>query len=246
MRVPSGFHSLTRGALCLVLFATAMPAFAEWHADLYGGAAYTPPSEVTLVVRPPGLEADHVFHDLKWDPSAEYGARLGYWLESVPWCGVGLDVFRFDANIPGQTVNTTILGVTAPATLQAINVSVTAFAIDIVRLRYPIALGGDSPDFPHGRLQPYVTAGPALFRVKATNTANGELSTTPANDSSWGYKVGAGLSWQLTKGTAIFGEYRYTHVHTEPVFDSGLSSLRVPMTFDLNTHHGVVGLSFRF
>ena len=230
-------------ALCFLLFAVATPVCAEWFADLYGGSAYTPRSDVTLVVRPPSGAADHTFHDLKWNTSWVLGGRAGYWLDAAPWYGIGLDVFRFNADVPTQTVDTTISGVTAPATLQAIDFSVIAVAFDVVRLRDPFLA---SPEYSNGRLQPYVTAGPALFRIRGTNTTNGELTTRPATDSSWGYKLGTGLSWQLTRAAAIFGEYRYTHFRAEPVFDSALSSLRVPMRFDLNTHHLVAGVSFRF
>lgn len=234
-------------ALCLLaaagLLARASPAAAEWFADLYGGAAYTAPSDVTLVVRPPSGPADHTFHDVKWDSSATVGGRVGYWFETAPWFGIGLDVFYFRSDLPTQTVPTTILGATAPVTLRAIDFSITAIAFDIVRLRLPLQV---SPEFPKGRLQPYVAAGPALFRTRAKNTTNTELSTQPATDSSWGVKVGAGLSWELVKNVAIFGEYRFTHVRVEPVLNSALSSLRVPLQTDLNTHHLVGGVSFRF
>ena len=225
------------------LLAVATPVSAEWHADLYGGVAYTPPSDITLVVNPPSGSADHTFHNVKWNSSAAFGGRAGYWFDATPWYGIGLDVFRFNADIPTQTVDTTIQGVTAPATLQEIDISITVIAIDLVRLRYALLV---SREYPRGRLQPYVTAGPALFKIRATNKGNGELSTRPATDSSIGYKVGGGLSWQLSKDAAIFGEYRYTHVHAEPVFDSAFSSLRVPMRFELNTHHLIAGVSFRF
>jgi opacity protein-like surface antigen len=227
----------------VLLFAAATPASAEWFADVYGGVSHTPRSDLTFVIRPGGRPSDHTFRDVKWDPSAVFGARAGYWLEAAPWYGIGLDVFRFNANIPTQTENSTIVGASGPATLGAIDIAVTAIALDLVRLRYPLMA---SAEYSKGRLQPYVTAGPALFRIKATNKANGELSTQPGADSATGYKLGAGLSWQLTRAAAIFGEYRYTHVRAEPVVDSALSSLRVPLQFDLNTHHLVAGASFSF
>jgi opacity protein-like surface antigen len=232
-----------QAALCLSLLAMADSACAEWFADLYGGSAYTPRSDVTLVVRPPGFDFDHTFHDVKWDPSGEFGVRIGYWFDSAPWYGIGLDVFRFNANIPSQTVDATILGATSPATLQAIDVSVTAFALDLVRLRSQFLV---SRDYPMGRLQPYLTAGPALFKVRATNVGNGELTTQPGTDSSTGYKVGGGASWQLTKEMAIFGEYRYTHVNTAPVLTGAVTGISVPFQFKLNTHHVVAGLSYSF
>ena len=232
-------------ALCFAapagIFAAA-PAAAEWYADLYAGVAYTPRSDVTLVVSLPSGSADHTFHDVKWNDSATYGGRAGYWFDGTPWLGIGLDVFRFDADIPTQSVSTTILGVTAPATLQAIDVSNKVVALDVL-LRYPLFV---SPAYPKGRLQPYVTAGPAYFKTRAKNTTNGELTTQAATDSSTGYKLGGGLSWQVVKDVAIFGELRYTHVRAAPVLSSALSPLKVPLQFDLNTYHLVAGVSFRF
>lgn len=226
-----------------LLFTAATPVFAEGFADLYGGVSHTPRSDLTFVVRPAGRSSDHTFRDVKWDPSVVFGARAGYWLEAAPWYGVALDVFRFNANIPTQTENSTIVGVSGPATLGAIDIAVTVIALDLARLRYPMMV---SSEYSKGRLQPYLTAGPALFRIKATNKGNGELTSQPGTDSAIGYKLGAGLSWQLTKVAALFGEYRYTHVRAEPVLDSSLSSLRVPLQFDLNTHHLVAGASFSF
>jgi opacity protein-like surface antigen len=232
-----------RLVLGFLLFAAATHASAEWFADLYGGAAYTPRSDVVLVIRQPGGQADHTFHDLKWNPSGELGARAGYWFEAAPWYGIGLDVFHFDANLPTQTIDTTISGVTAPAALQAIDFSVTAIAFDIVRLRAALLA---SSEYPRGRLQPYVTAGPAVFKTRVTNKGNGELSTRTVSDSSTGYKIGAGVSWQLARNAALFGEYRYTHVRAEPVLDGTITGARVPMKLDLDTHHLVAGVSLRF
>jgi opacity protein-like surface antigen len=226
-------------SLCLVLLGAATPAHAEWFVDLYAGAAYTPRSDLVLVVGSPGGPADHTFHDVKWDKSTLYGGRAGYWLEAAPWYGIGLDVFRYRADVPTQTVETTISGVTAPATLQAIDFSVAAIAFDVVRLRYPLRAGAEG-------LEPYVTAGPALFKVRVTNRANGELTTRPASDSVMGYKLAAGVSWQIVKGGAVFGEYRYTHFRAEPVLQGTITGAGVPMRFDLDTHHLAAGVSFSF
>src|SRR5258708_36283387 len=101
-----------------LLFAAATPASAEWFADLYAGSAYTARSDITLIINTPSGRADHSFHDLKWDTSAVFGGRAGYWFGAAPWYGVGLDVFRFNADLPTQIVSTTIGSATAPATLQ--------------------------------------------------------------------------------------------------------------------------------
>jgi opacity protein-like surface antigen len=234
---------MRRIAVVLFLVGLSGTARAEWFADLYGGSAYTPRSDIVLVVGSATGPADHTFHDVKWDSSAAYGARAGYWLESAPWYGVGLDVFRFRADVPTQTVDTTISGVTAPATLREIDFSVTAVGFDVVRLRYPLFPGAG---FPGGRLEPYLTAGPAIFRVTVTNKGNGELTTTPAVDTVGGYKAAGGLSWRLTKDFALFAEARYTHFHAEPKLQGTITGATVPTRFDLDTWHALAGGSFRF
>ena len=247
MHLATDFGPGSPRVLCLVtsvgLLSVAAPASAEWFADLYAGVAYTPKSDVTLVVRPPSGPADHTFQNVKWTTSATLGGRVGYWFEARPWIGLGLDVFHFNADIPTQTVSATILGLTAPATLRAIDVSVTAVGLDLLQLRYPFQA---SPEFPNGRFQPYLTAGPTLFWTRAANKGNPELSTQAATDSSVGLGAGAGVSWMVGRSAALFAEYRYTHVNTEPVLNSALSTLRVPMQFDLSTHHLLAGISYRF
>ena len=229
--------------LCFVVFAAASPARAEWFGDLYGGVSYTPRSDIVLVVGSPSGPADHSFHDVKWETSGVIGARAGYWFDAAPWYGIGLDVFRFNADVATQDVQVTIQGATAPVTLKAIDFSATAVAFDVLRLRYPLAV---SSEYPRGRLQPYAAGGPALFRIKVTNRLNGELTNEPASDTSTGYKLGAGLSWHLTRSAAIFGEYRFTHVHSEPALQGAITGARVPAKFDLDTHHVVAGVSFGF
>ena len=231
------YRSFALGAgLCLI----ALPAFAEWDLALYGGAAHTPKSDVTMVVGSPSGPADHTFRDVKWDPSAEMGIRAGYWLG---WYGVGLDIFTFDANIPTQLVDVTIQGSTSSTTLRRIDVEVTAFAVDLVRLRYRAFI---SEAYPNGQLQPYLTAGPAVFKTSMTNKENGELTMQTAKDTTFGYKLGAGLAWQFTRSIAAFGEYRFTHFRTEPNLQGTITNAAVPVRFDLNTHHLVAGVSVSF
>src|SRR4051812_15166182 len=156
---------LVLGAL---LCALATPARAEWDLGLYAGGSHTPKSDVTMVVGSASGPADHTFRDVKWDRSAEFGMRGGYWFG---WYGVGLDVFRFDADIPAQSVNVTIQGSTSPVTLQAIDVAVTAVALDLLRLRYRAFV---TESRPNGLLQPYVTAGPPPFSTPPPKHGKGE------------------------------------------------------------------------
>jgi len=231
---------MKKAYLTLLLSAFALPAHAEGDFGLYAGASHTPKSDMTMVIGSASGPADHTFHDVKWDPSAEFGIRAGYWFG---WYGIGLDVFRFDADIPSQNVNVTIQGATLPVTLQAIDVAVTTVALDVVRLRYRAFVDERNPN---GLLRPYLTAGPAVFRTTMTNRGNGELTTKSGTDTTVGYKLGAGLSWQMLPSTALFVEYRYTHFRTEPNLQGAITGANVPVRFDLNTHHGVIGVSLAF
>jgi len=219
----------------LLLLAVPVAAHAEWNADLYGGVVYTPRSDITQSIGSPSGPADHTYHDVRWDNSAVLGARAGYWFPAAPWYGIGFDVFRYYADVPIQTVDITISGATTPVQLQAIDFRVTTIALDVVRVRYQA-----------GKLEPYASAGPALFKVKVTNRGNGELTTTAGRDDAWGYKLGAGLSWFVSRSVALFAEYRFTHVHSEVVLQGTITGAQVPTRFDLDSHHAVAGASYRF
>ena len=217
---------------------------AEWFADLYGGAAGTPRSDVTLIIRLPGLSADHTLHSVKWDTSASFGGRGGYWFEALPWLGIGLDVFHFGSNISTQTVPITVVGMNTAAQLQAIDFSITAIAFDVVRLRWPLLT---SAEFPKGQLQPYFTVGPALFITQAKDTNNFTPGNQSVTDTSPGVKVGTGVAWQFSTHVAIFGEYRFTHFSPQPTFfNASPIPIQVPLQTDLNSHHLIAGISFRF
>ncbi len=238
-------HPLIMFLALLWLGTSPLHASAEWYADLYGGATHTPRSDVTLIIRLPSGPFDHVFHDVKWDDSASVGGRAGYWFETVPWLGVGLDVFHFGSNLSTQTVLLTIsaIGFSGSAQLQAIDFSITAIAFDVVRLRWPLLT---TAEFPKGQLQPYFTVGPALFITRAKDTTNFTPNNQSVTDTSVGVKVGTGVAWQFFEHVALFGEYRFTHVSTEPTFFSAISSIPVPLKTDLNSHHLIGGVSFRF
>src|SRR5258706_1273102 len=233
----------TLGALLLVItLAAASPVAAEGALDVYGGTVYTRNSDVLLVLNLPSGNADHLFHDVRWTDSETFGLRGTYWLESARWIGVGLDVFRFDADVPRHEVNVTIQGATSPGVLCAIQVRLSAFSFDL-RLRYPMFV---SSAFPRGRLQPFVSAGPTRFHIEVKNIENGEFTRRTASDNTWGYKVGGGLSWALTRQAAFFLEYRRTHVSTEPVLTGSGSGTSIPLRFDLDTRHYVGGYALHF
>jgi opacity protein-like surface antigen len=237
-----------RRVYVLVLVALLlMPwaASAEWNVDLYGGGAFT---QNTKGTQTSSDGTTFTSSELKVDNSFTAGGRVGYWLESLPWYGFGLDAFYFEPDIPTQTTQTTVtspipgLSGTRPLTFSKTDISVVGIGFDILRLRAPLL---KSADFQHGRLQPYLTAGPALFLTKVKPTAflpAGQSET----DTSIGVKVGAGLSFNITKALALFGEYRFTHFKADATFQETRTATQEKIEATFNTHHVIGGISFRF
>lgn len=222
---------------------TASPAAAEWFLDAYVGPALTPSEDASASGTLSGAAVDARLQDLRFETGISTGLRLGYWWESLRVLGVGLDLSYLKQELAAQTFTATgtlsdptgrLLG--APLTVAGVArltiprdvVHVIAFAPELM-LRWPLLA---SPEFPTGRLQPYVLAGPALF---VSYVGGFDVQFSP------GLKAGGGVAWQIVKDVAVFAEYQFTHFR--PNYDS---TLGVQMKLDIDTNHMVGGLSLRF
>jgi opacity protein-like surface antigen len=195
-----------------LLGSAVRPASAEWFLDGYGGASLTADADVTI-------RNGATFDDkVKFDTEAMGGGRLGYWF--LPWLGVAADISYFAPAGDGNTVETR---------LEVVPMS------PLVMLRLPLLV---SPEFPNGRLQPYVGGGPGFFltKVKVDVPGLGERST------DWQWEVGAdaraGITFLITPGFGTFIEGRYTVFSTNP---GGQST-----EFDIETVHVAGGITVRW
>lgn len=231
---------LTALLLCVTAIGVAAPADAEWTVDFYGGPSWTESADLRATGRDDtGLAIDATIFDIKTDTGVTFGLRGGYWLESVPFLGFGMDLFFFSVPIPSQTaaatgaLNSEIfdepISINASGQARVPSVTLPGFAFSPeVRLRVPLLT---SKAFPKGMIQPYVAAGPAwAFTVEDEDP---ELVI--------GGKIGAGVSVSLLRFLALFTEYRYTFF---PNFK--LSNRNVNYEADINTHNLVFGVSLRF
>ena len=211
----------------------AVPASAEWFGDLYLGGAFTQNDDLTAKGSVNGTPFELTARDLRFDSSVTGGGRFGYWFEALPWLGLGLDIAYFAPNVSSQNVDTNVKlgGVSTnvgAVAFDKVKVDVTDVSFDLM-LRWPGLVA--SPQFPKGRLQPYLTVGPAIS----------------SHDTSVGVKAGFGTTWMLTPHIGIIGEYRFTHFSPKFEFDTdvpGFSKTKVET--DVNTHHVLVGVTFRF
>jgi opacity protein-like surface antigen len=224
----------------VVLSSVPTPVRAEWYADLYGGGAFTNNHNVTETSSLGGVAT---FKDLKFNTSGVVGVRAGYWLDALPWLGFGVDVFHFTPTIKNQTVAFSATGLgSGTASFDKTSIRVIGIGFDVLRLRLPLVT---SEEYPHGRLQPYVTAGPAVFLTRIKDTDNFSPNNQSDTDTSLGVKAGAGVSFQLTQLIALFGEYRFTHFSAQANFTDTTpppSQETLKTTFD--THQLVAGISF--
>jgi opacity protein-like surface antigen len=227
--------------LCVMILVTvaATPADAEWALDVYGGAAWTASTDLDVTGRDDtGLDVSATIFDIDTNTGFTAGARVGYWFESARALGLGLDLFFFSIPIPAQTVTASatfsgdILGKPITFTgdqahLPQVTLPGGGFSPHLA-LRWPLLV---DEKFPTGRLQPYLTAGPAWAFSLENDEVRVEL----------GGKVGAGLAVQIVRHLSLFVEYRYAFFPSFELVDQD-----VTYEADLQTQQAVLGLSFRF
>jgi hypothetical protein len=160
--------------------------------------------------------------EVRYDSSGTYGGRIGYWFEGLPWLGVSMDVSLFK---PVDDV--TIIPLSA-----------------LLMLRWPLLPSEAVPD---GQLQPYLAVGPGAFVAHldgATHFSPALPSTFTDTSVEPGLDLRAGLAWQFHRRFAVLGEYRFTHVR--PHFQDNIPVAGTTLDTTFNTHHFILGISFRY
>lgn len=237
----------TIGLLSLVLLIGlvlyAKDGSAEWYADAYAGAVWTENTDLTVSS---SLGTTTTYQGLDIHNSWTAGGRVGYWLnkEKMDWLGFGLDVFYFNLKTPpGQQVGVTGTG---GSTTQFAEWSLPAWGIgfDVMRLRLPLLR---DEQFVHGRVQPYLAAGPTIFITYAGQNTFVQPGGQSSTDVSVGAKVDAGVTVMVTKLIGAFAQYRFTHFTADLDYQN---TTPAPATEQFettyNSHHVIAGLSLRF
>jgi opacity protein-like surface antigen len=195
---------------------------AEWFGDLYLGGAFTQSHDLTANFTGFGIPTANTGLDVHFDASVVGGGRFGYWFNVAPY-GFGLEVSHFQPNISPQTNAFTSNGVRlGTIRIDTVKLSVTEISFDLM-LRWPGLIA--SPQYQNGRLQPYVSLGPAVFIATANDSTNfGPPNDQTKTDRSVGLKAGIGTTWLITQNMGVFGEYRFTHFSPEFEFQNALWS----------------------
>lgn len=230
--------------LLILLLVTPLKVSAEWYADLYTGAIFTKKTDLTIAST---LGSTATYQNLQVNNSWTAGGRAGYWLDGLDWLGFGLDVFYFHVKAPNQLVPSTGTGLGATSTTLApadFSLPVIGIGFDVLRLRAPLLR---SEEFTHGRLQPYLSAGPALFVTWAETPWNVQPKGQHDTDVALGAKAEGGVTFLLTKTVGLFTEYRFTHFTSKLSYQN---TTVAPATDTFKTtwdsHQVIGGISFRF
>lgn len=245
--------SLQGSALCVAMLAAlAQGARAEWACDVYGGAAFAHHHDARVDLPDVGITGIH--RSLAFDTAALIGGRMAYWRSPAAIFGFAFDVSHFfGPDQPEQRSDTELFlngtpVADGPELIRRFEVSVTSLAFDALLIRLPMAVSGD---YPGGRLQPYVSAGPAVFIASMTDTGNFLPAGQTSTSTSVGAQVGAGATWLLTPSTGIFVEYRYSVFQLDDRFSNqkivhGLPLGRTDGSATFNIDAVVAGMTFRF
>jgi hypothetical protein len=214
----------------LALAVSVPPASAEVNFDLYGGASFYGNPDFTLKVG--GAQVDKERGEA--DTDITFGGRAGYWFDGVglPWLGVFLDVSYFEPEFTrkGGGSETSLF----KAKVRTVPIS------PLIMLRLPLL---QSPEHPNGQLQVYAGAGPGFFWTDTTfRTPLGERVSEDRVDVGVDFR--GGLAWEFHPNWAVFTEYRFTYYTVSP--ERSTNGQKVKLEADLDTHHVLFGISYRF
>jgi len=207
-------------AILGILLITSTQAKAELMTELYGGEGFTKNHNASVDL--PDAKITGIHNSLKFNSAATIGGRAIYWINNLPYLGLGLDASHFFGPDQKNQISVTKLCIsgfgcsTSPETIKKFNNNVTVLGLDIM-LRLPLFV---SNEFTKGRLQPYLSAGPAAFFTTLKDTNNFIPAGQSSTYTSFGVKAGAGFMLFLTKSLGTFIEYRGTNFKVKDQYNN--------------------------
>jgi len=213
-----GWSSVATGVLCLTLFS--LPVQAEMY--VAGQVGVNIPQKLRTVQWDAGggpLDGNN----LSLHNSLMYGAKLGYYFDSLKWLGVETEVFNATPHVKQQ--NLTIGGIdfgTAPG----LNLRVLTWAPVNLVVRYQM-----------GAFEPYAGVGLGVFFSRFSDGTDSSSSTDV------GLNAQLGLRYRVTTNLAFFGEYKFNHA---TLSHSNMGTTGLGMSAYYNAHNLVFGVGYHF
>lgn len=163
--------------------------------------------------------------DLKLQNSLMYGAKLGYYFDSIKWLGVETEVYNTTPKSKQQ--NVTVNGVPGNAIGQ--DIRVLTWSPIVVLVRYP----GE-------RFQPYAGVGMGVFFARVHDGQSDESSS----DTKVGLTTQLGLRFLVTKHLSVFGEWKYNRASFS--FSDSPTAATGGFKGDYSAHILAFGLGWHF
>jgi opacity protein-like surface antigen len=208
--------------ICLIIgLFTLTPAIvcAENFADLFVGGAFTEDDDIAFS-NSLGVEGKL---DENFENSFTFGYRMGHYFEDIPWLGIAAEVSWFRSEIDEEFISS-----------DDTKMDIIPFSA-LLMLRLPLM---QSSEFPYGKYQPYVGAGPSAF------ISDMDLGDFDDSSIDIGWDLRVGFLTMFAPNFAFFFEYRYTSF--EPEFEDIIDGVEYQIEPEFDTHHALVGLSYRF
>ena len=219
-----GLCSIAVGVLCLTL--SGRPA----HAEMYvaGQVGVNLPQSLSNVQWGAG-GVTLGGNDLSLHNSLMYGAKLGYYFDSLKWLGVETEVFNAtphlkqqDWVIGGQSVGA-LLGT---GTVPGLTFRVLTWAPVNIVVRYQA-----------GAFEPYAGVGLGVFFSRLSDGTDSTSSTDV------GLNTQLGLRYKVTTNLALFGEWKFNRAK---ISHNDLGGTGLNVSADYNAHNLVFGVGYHF
>ena len=166
-------------------------------------------------------------NNLALQNSLMYGAKLGYYFDSLKWLGVETEVFNSTPHVKQQNLT---IGGTDLGTVPGLNLRVLTWAPVNIVVRYQM-----------GALEPYAGVGLGVFFSRLSDGTDSSSST------DIGLNGQLGLRYRVTTNIAFFGEYKFNHANLSQsnLTATGLG-VPVDVSTDYNAHHIIFGVGYHF
>ena len=218
IRYPLGVYAVAMGIFCLTL-----PVQAEMY--VAGQMGVNMPRDLSHVEYS-ALGVTVGGNDLSLQNSLMYGAKAGYYFDSLKWhnfnLGVETEVFNSTPHIKQQEA--TIGGVSG--TLQGLTNRVLTWAPLVLVMRYQA-----------GAFEPYAGVGLGVFFSRISDGTDSSSSTDV------GLNTQLGLRYRVNSNLSLFGEWKYNYANIE---HNNLLGSGIDLSANYNANIFAAGVGYHF
>jgi opacity protein-like surface antigen len=163
-------------------------------------------------------------NDLSLQNSLMYGAKAGYYFDSLKWLGLETEVFNTTPNVKQQ--NYTLAGVNI-GTGPGVNSRVLVWAPVNIVVRYQA-----------GAFEPYAGVGLGVFFSHFS-----QAGSSSSDGTDVGLNTQLGLRYRVTDNLALFGEWKFNHANLS---HSNFLGSGIKVSADYNANILAFGVGYHF